>query len=278
MYEKKYVIRNQKEYPENLLCDIFGVHEYKEPSSDQKDGLMFALAQLSEAEQEALVLRYQKKLTLQQIADQTGVTREGVRRRVVDSLRKLRRNHAFICYGLQAMRCAEDEEEICKETALGYAEPWNQPLEELQLSVRSLNGLIRAGCRTICDVKRLVSNPYWYQNISGVGVGCAAEIQVQLEHLQCQCQIQTFDLSDKPLPSEVLTEKVVKIALGIAVMAAEMEAKDLVSFQYPAASSQMKERYLKWAAGLTEMESRQELNARMMELICREAESVRIPA
>lgn len=97
MYEKKYVIRSEKEYPENLLCDIFGVDEYQKLTPDQEDGLTFALTQLSEVEQETLELRYQTKLTLRQIAAQTDVTLEGARRRVVDSLRKLRRNGSGIC-------------------------------------------------------------------------------------------------------------------------------------------------------------------------------------
>jgi len=273
MYEKKYVIRNEKEYQENLLCDIFEVDKYEKLTSDQEDGLKFALAQLSEAERKTLELRYQTKLTLQQIADQTGVTREGARRRVVDSIRKLRRDHAFIHYGLQTMRHAEDGKEICKETEAGYANLWDRPLDELKLSVRSSNGLVQAGCRTIRDVERLINNPNWYKNVSGMGVGCAAEIQNQIESLQNQSQAQTFDLSDKPFPSELLTEKVVKTALGIAVMA----AKGLVSFRYPAASGQMKEQYLKWATGLTETDSRQELDTRIMELICQEAEVIHIP-
>lgn len=259
MYEKKYVIRSEKEYLENLLCDIFGVDGYQKLTPDQENGLTFALAQLSEVEQETLELKYQTKLTLRQIAAQTDVTLEGARRRVVDSLRKLRRNHMFIRYGLQTMRCAEDGKEICKELEAGYVNLWDQPLDELNLSVRSSNGLIRAGCQTIRDVRRLINHPNWYKDVSGIGVGCAAEIRRQLESLQNQSQTQTFDLSGKSFPLEILTEKVVKTALGIAVMAAEMEAKGLVSFRYPAASSQMKEQYLKWALGLVETESRQEL-------------------
>lgn len=196
---------------------------------------------------------------------------------MMDSLRKLRRNHAFIRYGLQTMRHAEDGKEICKETEAGYANLWERPLDELKLSVRSLNGLVRAGCRTIRDVKRLINNPNWYKDVPGMGVGCATEIQNQIENLQSQSQAQTFDLSGKPFPSEMLTEKVVKTALGIAVMVAEMEAKGLVSFRYPAASGQMKEQYLKWAVGLTETDSRQKLDAKIMELICQEAETVHIP-
>lgn len=277
MYEKKYVIRSEKEYLENLLCDIFGVDGYQKLTPDQENGLTFALAQLSEVEQETLELKYQTKLTLRQIAAQTDVTLEGARRRVVDSLRKLRRNHMFIRYGIQTMRCAEDGKEICKELEAGYVNLWDQPLDELNLSVRSSNGLIRAGCQTIRDVRRLINHPNWYKDVSGIGVGCAAEIRRQLESLQNQSQTQTFDLSGKSFPLEILTEKVVKTALGIAVMAAEMEAKGLVSFRYPAASSQMKEQYLKWALGLVETESRQELDAKMMELICQEAESVHLP-
>lgn len=277
MYEKKYVIRSEKEYLENLLCDIFGVDGYQKLTPDQENGLTFALAQLSEVEQETLELKYQTKLTLRQIAAQTDVTLEGARRRGVDSLRKLRRNHMFIRYGLQTMRCAEDGKEICKELEAGYVNLWDQPLDELNLSVRSSNGLIRAGCQTIRDVRRLINHPNWYKDVSGIGVGCAAEIRRQLESLQNQSQTQTFDLSGKSFPLEILTEKVVKTALGIAVMAAEMEAKGLVSFRYPAASSQMKEQYLKWALGLVETESRQELDAKMMELICQEAESVHLP-
>lgn len=209
-----------------MLCDIFGVDEYQKLTPDQEDGLAFALAQLSEVEQETLELRYQTKLTLRQIAAQTDVTLEGARRRVVDSLRKLRRNHMFIRYGLQTMRCAEDGKEICKEMEVGYANLWDQSLDELNLSVRSSNGLIRAGCQTIRDVRRLINHPNWYKDISGMGVGCATEIQRQLESLQNQSQVQAFDLSDKPFPLKILTEKVVKTALDIAVMAAEMEAKE----------------------------------------------------
>lgn len=260
-----------------MLCDIFGVDGYQKLTPDQEDGLAFALAQLSEVERETLELRYQTKLTLRQIAAQTDVTLEGARRRVVDSLRKLRRNHIIIRYGLQAIQYAEDGKEVCKEMEAGYVNLWDQPLDELNLSVRSSNGLIRAGCQTIRDVRRLINHPNWYKDVSGMGVGCATEIQHQLESLQNQSQIQVFDLSDKPFPPEILTEKVMKTALGIAVMAAEMEAKGLISFRYPAASSQMKEQYLKWAVGLIEVESRQELEAKMMELICQEAESIHLP-
>ena len=277
MYEKKYVIRSEKEYLENLLCDIFGVDGYQKLTPDQENGLTFALAQLSEVEQETLELKYQTKLTLRQIAAQTDVTLEGARRRVVDSLRKLRRTHMFIRYGLQTMRYAEDGKEICEEMEAGYVNLWDQPLDKLNLSVRCSNGLGRAGCQTIRDVRRLIHNPNWYKDVSGMGVRCAAEIQHKLENLQNQFQTQTFDLSGKSFPLEILTEKVVKTALGIAVMAAEMETKGLVSFRYPAASSQMKEQYLKWAIGLANAESRQELEAKMMELICQEAESVHLP-
>lgn len=174
-------------WPYNLADLILGEPVDSVLTEDQLDGLMAALATLTEREQAVLLRRMHEGLSLDQVAGESGVTRERIRQIEAKAVRKLRHpsRRNLVLYGRQgvflraenAKRLASlvDEKERLDvlEKALeqkkeqlsimtGYEEPEqadpfipSMALIEMDLSVRSYNCLYRAGCRNLDDVVRL---------------------------------------------------------------------------------------------------------------------------
>ena len=134
-------------YPLNLLKAIEAKKTQFEIivdtiTEDQKEGLEYALSQLTERERQILRMRYQERKTLREIGTVIGVTAERIRSQEHHGIYRLRKPPllGYIKYGkatnekLVAEKKAEKEKEYNER---GF----NIPLEEFDLSVRAFNNL-----------------------------------------------------------------------------------------------------------------------------------------
>lgn len=163
-------------YPINLAKAIFDSEE--EARKVYIQGIYNALATLTEREQGVLICRFQRKLTLEQTGKEYGITRERIRQIEAKALRKLRHpTRANMLKSvpyteLQAERAEyyklQNEYEWLKKafksltaqkaepgvimTMVEHATLLEQPIETLDLSVRSYNCLRRANKNTIGDI------------------------------------------------------------------------------------------------------------------------------
>ena len=148
-----------KNYPDNLLYDIFG-GELEFPRPGDFDGsLEYVLHSLTERERRVLDFRYKDGLTFEAIGKRECVTRERIRQIHAKSLRKLRHPGRlnYLKYGVSGVIARETES--AREAALASLPKPDKPeditLEELELSVRSYNCLKRAGMNTLRDVSEM---------------------------------------------------------------------------------------------------------------------------
>ena len=149
-----------KNYPDNLLYDIFG-GEWEFPLPADFDGsLEYVLHSLTERERRVLDFRYKDGLTFEEIGKRECVTRERIRQIHAKSLRKLRHPGRlnYLKYGVSGVIARRTES--AREAALASLpkpdiKPEDIMLEELELSVRSYNCLKRAGMNTLRDVSEM---------------------------------------------------------------------------------------------------------------------------
>lgn len=148
-----------KNYPDNLLYDIFGC-EWEYPHPGDFDGsLEYVLRTLTERERRVLDFRYKDGLTLEEIGKRFCVTRERARQIYARALRKLcnpqRLN--YLKYGVSGVirRKSESAREAALASLPKHDKPEDITLEELVLSVRSYNCLKRAGMNTLRDVSEM---------------------------------------------------------------------------------------------------------------------------
>ena len=153
----------QLPYPENLLMTLLeGIVETIDVTPDKQAGLDYALSKLTEVEQEVLKLRFQERLTYDEIGKVRGKTGHSACGTENNAMRKLRRTtlRGYILYGkegFEAMDCVfyppgeipppPKEEPDPKLLAL--------PFEELDLSVGAFNTLRRAGYEFVGDIINL---------------------------------------------------------------------------------------------------------------------------
>jgi hypothetical protein len=163
-------------YPLNLAKSIFGSEE--EARKVYIQGIYNALATLTEREQGVLMHRFQRKLTLEQCGKEYGTTRERIRQIEAKALRKLR--HPSRANMLKAVPLTELQAERAEYYKLQNEYEWlkkafesltaqkaepgvtmpmvehatllEQPIETLDLSVRSFNCLKRRGVNTLRDI------------------------------------------------------------------------------------------------------------------------------
>lgn len=97
-------------YPYNLIMDIV---EVKHITNDMILGLEYAMKRhLTEKEQKALRLRYEKKLTFNKLAEKLGISRNSASEYIYRILRKLRHSNClkYIRYGLEFTMASEKME------------------------------------------------------------------------------------------------------------------------------------------------------------------------
>ena len=169
-----------KTYPFNLINAIFRNEDLVMLTHFEE--LKTTLGTLSEREQKVLDLRFREKLTLQACVPILGVTRERIRQIEAKALRKLRhpvRANRLLSISMATHRgILKEKDELYEDLAIKYenlkvvyestsnqkvdpdvmtglaekAKLLEQPIEELELSVRSYNCLKRKGKNKVKDI------------------------------------------------------------------------------------------------------------------------------
>lgn len=202
MKELKCRIELTDIYPLNLAKAIFNSAE--EARTVYIPGISAALATLTEREQCVIMLRFQRKLTLEQCGKEYGVTRERIRQIEAKAIRKLRYpTRTNLMKSVPLTELQEMHTEYCKlkddyewlkkafETLTAQkAEPGaiipmaehasrlEMPIEELDLSVRSYHCLIRNGKKTLRDIVEMTEDEL--MGIRNLGSKSASEIRAKL--------------------------------------------------------------------------------------------------
>lgn len=190
-----------KGYPLNLLLSIYP----EQPdiiTSDIRIGLEYILTTLSDREQEIIRLRFREQRTRPDIAEEFCITQERVRQIEAKALRKLRHPNRYQFVRLGMMGYIRHIRE--KENKLGYtkgydkgykdgmedaakgktyhgvlAEIATQPIDNLDLSIRANNSLLRLSCKTIGDCMLLKEDQIL--NVRNLGKKTRIEIASALQ-------------------------------------------------------------------------------------------------
>lgn len=179
----------KKEYPENLLAQVF----VNGLPTDLPDDITLVLEYiiqktLTERESRVLDMRYKRYMTMAAIGEEYGLRAERIRQIEAKAVRKLRHpsRSRYILMGMEGYinylrdTAVEErlreykkeiislEKKIAELTDTEYEEEKNElenaPLAELDLSVRTFNILYRAGYSTVkelldADAEKIVSLP-----------------------------------------------------------------------------------------------------------------------
>ena len=87
---------DQPDFPENLLCDLLNIKwaEYRTKAEEFPEDIAkridYVISLLEKREVDILKYRYDEKLTLQEIGENCGVSRERIRQILIKTMRKLR--------------------------------------------------------------------------------------------------------------------------------------------------------------------------------------------
>ena len=194
-------------YPDNLLAAIIDTTKLDPLDSfsrEQQAGLNYALFTLEDREQEVLRMRYEEGLTISEIAAEFSVSQGRVRQIESKALVRLRYPYRwnYIKMGitgyLQYKARSEYNRGYSDGHRAGYADGFedgkrgvtrelgpdhilNQPLEQLNLSVRPHNCLVSKHCKTIGDVARLSEDQI--RVIRNFGRKSAAEVAQKLKDI-----------------------------------------------------------------------------------------------
>lgn len=182
-------IKEKKEYPKNLLSQVFVNGLPTELPDDVALVLEYIIKKtLTEREGRVLDMRYKRYMTMAAIGEEYGLRAERIRQIEAKAVRKLRHpsRSRYILMGMEGYinylrdtavdeRLREYKKEIislekkiAELTDTEYEEEKNElenaPLAELDLSVRTFNILYRAGYSTVkelldADAEKIVSLP-----------------------------------------------------------------------------------------------------------------------
>ena len=182
-------IKEKKEYPKNLLSQVFVNGLPTELPDDVALVLEYIIQKtLTEREGKVLDMRYKRYMTMAAIGEEYGLRAERIRQIEAKAVRKLRHpsRSRYILMGMEGYinylrdtavdeRLREYKKEIislekkiAELTDTEYEEEKNElenaPLAELDLSVRTFNILYRAGYSTVkelldADAEKIVSLP-----------------------------------------------------------------------------------------------------------------------
>ena len=150
----------QLPYPENLLMTLLeGIVETIDVTPDRQAGLDYALSKLTEVEQEVLKLRFQERLTYDEIGKVRGKTGHSACGTENNAMRKLRRTtlRGYILYGkegFEAIDCVLYPPGVNPPPATDTTDPQLLllPFEKIDLSVGAFNTLRRAGYEFVGDI------------------------------------------------------------------------------------------------------------------------------
>ena len=176
-----------EQYPLNLIQAIneHCWHCPTLPTDDitpqMREGLHYSLASLIDREQLIIRLRYQERQTLATIGAELGVTGERVRTLINKTLRKLASPPllGYIKYGKdeyeRLLAKAEENRQIELKNKLQLT------VEELDLTVRSFNCLIKRGCNIVADIVKLTEDEI--VNTKNLGMRSVTEIANKLQEI-----------------------------------------------------------------------------------------------
>ena len=202
-----------KDWPYGLLEDIFiSENQSNEPGSipaDRNASVEYAVNLLDEKIAAVLFERYKQGMTFDAIGKLHGVSRKRARQIIEKGLRKLR--HPSVCryirFGVSGVlrmekieaadtaRKRASEQNIkkilgdCVEKGVTVVEQMDlldTPVQQLNLSTRSCNGLIRGGCETLGDVLNLSGQQLIAMR--NIGEKCRREIIFTLEGMGFDCK------------------------------------------------------------------------------------------
>ncbi len=194
-------------YPDNLLAAIIDTTKLDPLDSfsrEQQAGLNYALFTLEDREREVLRMRYEEGLTISEIAAEFSVSQGRIRQIESKALVRLRYPYRWnyiklgIAGFLQFKARTEYNRGYSEGHRAGYADGFedgkrgatrelgpdhilNQPLEQLNLSVRPHNCLVSKHCKTIGDVVRLSEDQI--RVIRNFGRKSAAEVAQKLKEI-----------------------------------------------------------------------------------------------
>lgn len=167
-------------YPYNLLTAVKDGHDIEFPTeltADNLAGLEYVISKLPPNWQEIIRQRYEEKKTKTEIAKLFSVTGSSISGTEQRSLRILRhpRNVNIINLGLEGFRqfLRKNIEEI-ENTPIT-----KRPFYLLDLSTRTYNGLVSAGCRLVEEVA--VLSEAEIMQIKKLGPKCRNEVAVALQ-------------------------------------------------------------------------------------------------
>lgn len=134
-------------YEKHLIKKYFYNETLSDLTEDQKAGIAFISKDFPEQWKDILKLRYIDTLTLGDIAAEKGITRERVRQIAIKALKLLKEYEGseYVISGLQASQQKAEQE---KNDRLLF----DRSIDELNLSGRAHNCLMRAGYTTIGEV------------------------------------------------------------------------------------------------------------------------------
>ncbi len=154
------------DFPANVIELLLG--EDAEAPVDFVGTLYYVLSGLSTREAETFILYYSTEMDYSDIGERYGVTRERIRQIVAKTTRKLQHfsRRTLLEVGIRENMASievksytrgyedgyKDGKEKAKAEAVGADAYLQTPIEELDLSVRTFNCLVRAGVRTVGDV------------------------------------------------------------------------------------------------------------------------------
>ena len=145
-------MKSKREYPKNLIYDLFGEDREIEITEDILKGIEFAINQLDEKQGKIVNQYYKNNLTLKQVSESLclGVSGEEIRRLKSRALRKLRKPKyiKFITKGYT----------IGKEYLKEISNSENQDsfdLQNIDISVRSYNCLKRGNINNMLEIKSI---------------------------------------------------------------------------------------------------------------------------
>lgn len=176
------------EYPYNLLTTIAceSVWETNLPeqfSEDHLAGLEYAISQLTEREQEIIKHRYKDKIAFSQIGLPMKISGNRVSQIERNALRKLYspRLLKYYKYGLNGYKQKLIEFEISEENKTMEEKVMNKSIQDIDLSIRTLNNLIRANYEKIGDIA--VLSECDILKIKNMGRKQLAEVAMKLDNL-----------------------------------------------------------------------------------------------
>lgn len=138
--ETEYV-ENHFEVQRKLYLKMFNQNDF---TDDQKEGVNFLLRDFSDNWKRVLKLRYEKRLTQEQIGNECGISKARVGQIIEKALYRLKEIESsdYVIYGLDT--CRKREEQKKKNRSLDEI-----PINELNLTGRAYNCLMRSGLNTI---------------------------------------------------------------------------------------------------------------------------------